>query len=128
MSTHCGIAVKTDRGYRTIYCHNDGYPSYMYPVLTESYNSEALASLLISGGNASFIAKKFSPTTTTHSFDRPEKDVCIFYYRDRGESWGDCSPEYYTKEQLFTVFWNAYVWEDGCWTAYENGKKVIVNA
>ena len=58
MSTHCGIAIKTEKGYETIYCHHDGYPDYMWPMLTENYNSEALAAKLVSFGDASYIEKK----------------------------------------------------------------------
>ena len=52
MSTHCGISVKTEKGYETIYCHHDGYPKYMYPMLMNNYNSEELASKLIGFGDA----------------------------------------------------------------------------
>ena len=40
MSTHCGIAIKSEKGYEVVYCHHDGAPSYMLPMLTENYNSE----------------------------------------------------------------------------------------
>ena len=33
MSTNSTIAVKTEKGYEGIYCHWDGYPEYMYPLL-----------------------------------------------------------------------------------------------
>ena len=38
MSTQCGIAIKSEKGYETIYVHSDGYPEYMWPMLTENYN------------------------------------------------------------------------------------------
>ena len=46
MSTHCGIAVKTEKGYETIYCHWNGYPEYMLPMLNNNYKSEELAKKL----------------------------------------------------------------------------------
>ena len=126
MSTHCGIAVKTDKGYETIYCHHDGMPSRMLPKLQNHYNSEALATLLISGGDASCIYKNFKPTGNKHSFDNPEKDVCVFYHRDRGEDWTDNAPAIYGKNVVLDMYYFMYIWEDGCWTAYEDGKKVTV--
>lgn len=125
MSTHCGIAVKTENGYKTIYCHHDGYTSYMLPMLVGNYNSEELAAKLVSMGDASSINKNFEPTTMEHSFDNPEKDVCVFYVRDRKESWLANSPQAYsTKQDLFKQFWYAYIFENGKWIAYAGGKKI----
>lgn len=125
MSTHCGIAVRTEKGYETICCHWDGMPSRMLPKLQNHYNSEALANLLISGGDASSIGSKFKPTGKYHSFDNPEKDVCVFYHRDRGEDWTDTRPAIYGKNLVLDMYYFMYIWENGCWTAYEDGKKVI---
>jgi len=34
----------------------------------------------------SFLASEIHPSSDTHSFDTPEKNVTVFYNRDRGES------------------------------------------
>ena len=100
MSTQCGVAIKTERGYETIYVHSDGYPEYMWPMLTEHYNSEEMAKKLVSFGDASFIAEKLE-TDLPHSFDKPQYDTCCFYHRDRGERWTDVAPTTYeTKKEL----------------------------
>ena len=114
MSTHCGIAIKTEQGYKTIYCHHDGYPSYMYEMLTKNYNSEELATKLVSLGDASYIEAKLEPTGA-HSFDNPEEGVSVFYHRDRGEPWVDVAPQLLTKEQLRSHYYYCYAWEDGMW-------------
>ena len=62
MSTHSNISIKTDKGYETIYCHNDGYPSYMYPMLRDYYGSLERATALVSFGDASSIAKRIMPS------------------------------------------------------------------
>ena len=127
MSTHCGIAVKAERGYETIYCHHDGYPKYMYPMLMNNYNSEELASKLISFGDASSIDEKLEPTEDYHRFGMPEPGVCMFYSRDRGEPEEDTRPAIYTREELFRSFYYAYIFEDGTWNAYNmNGGKIKV--
>lgn len=126
MSTNSSIAVKQADGYKAIYCHWDGYPSYMLPILNGSYNTEELASKLISFGDASSIDTKLEPTTETHSFDNPEEGVCVFYHRDRNEDWNHNKPGLYlTKKELFDhgVDW-FYIFEDGQWNVYKNGKKV----
>ena len=126
MSTNSSIAIKQDDGYKAIYCHWDGYPSYMLPILNGSYNTEELASKLISFGDASSIDTKLEPTTETHSFDSPEEGVCVFYHRDRNEDWNHNKPSLYlTKSELFKhgVDW-FYIFEDGQWNVYKDGKKV----
>lgn len=116
MSTHCGIAIKTERGYKTIYCHHDGYPSYMFEMLANNYNSEELARKLVSLGDASYIDRLLEPTPgVAHTFDFPEKDVSVFYHRDRGEPWNDVAPQTFTREELRSRFYYAYAWEDGQW-------------
>lgn len=122
MSTQCGIAVLTDKGYETIYVHNDGYPDYMWPMLTENYGTEELAKKLVSLGDASFIDEKLEPTSNFHRFGTPEPGVSMFYHRDRGEPWSDVAPTTYTAKELFACYYYAYVWEDGFWCFYEGGE------
>ena len=125
MSTQCGIAVRAGETFNTIYCHHDGYPKYMLSMLRENYNSLELATKLISFGDASSISEKLEPTGD-HTFDEPEEDVCVFYYRDRGEDWISCSPTCYTQRDLFnqSVFAYIYIFEDGTWNVYMNGRKL----
>lgn len=124
MSTQCGIAIKTNKGYETIYCHSDGYPEYMWPMLTEHYNSEELAAKLVSMGDASCINKKLEPTDKMHRFGRREKDVCVFYHRDRGEDWLEVAPAAFHLLELLNCFYYTYIWENGCWNFYKGGSKV----
>lgn len=115
MATQCGIALKVGETYTTIYCHNDGYPSYMLPMLKENYNSFELANKLISQGDASSINKKLEPTPHSgHRFEAPEPEVSVFYHRDRGEDWYSCQSVCYYRAELFRQdFKYIYVFEDG---------------
>lgn len=122
MSTQCGIAIKTEKGYETIYVHSDGYPAYMWPMLTNHYNSEELAKKLVSFGDASFIDEQLEPVTgILHNFGCRQKGVSVFYYRDRNENWQDVKPIVYTKKKIFNIFYYSYIWEDGCWHFYKDG-------
>lgn len=123
MSTQCGVAIKTEKGYETIYVHSDGYPEYMWPMLTKNYNSEEAAKKLVSMGDASYISDNLEPKGP-HSFEHPDFDVCCFYHRDRGENWNDVAPTPYTKREMFNCFYYSYIWEDGCWNFYKGGRKV----
>lgn len=126
MSTNSTIAIKTDNGYEAIYCHNDGYFDYMYPMLDTWYNSWERAQALISFGDASFITKRIMPSQDSgHSFDNPERDVCIFYHRDRMEPWAQNEPNFYlTKSEVLKTQYYTYIFEDGQWKAYQGGVEV----
>lgn len=127
MSTSAAVAIRTaTKGYKAIYVHNDGYFSYMYPMLSENYASLERAEAIVSFGDASFIAKRIMPSQDSdHSFDNPEKDVCIFYHRDRGEPWCRNEPTFcLTKDEVLNWQYYAYIFEDGQWRAYQGGKEV----
>ena len=126
MSTNSAIAVKTSTGqYKTIYCHNDGYFDYTYPMLDTWYNTQERAEALVSFGDASFIAKRLSPSQGSgHSFDNPEEDVSIFYYRDRSERWVDNAPRILDRDNAINYQYYTYLFEDGQWKAYTGGKEV----
>jgi hypothetical protein len=123
MSTHSNISVKTEKGYETIYCHFDGYPSYMYPMLRDWYGTEERAKALVALGDASSINKRLVPSQDSgHSFDSPEKDVCVFYHRDRGEPWRYVAPGMYSKQEAVSCY-NSYIFEDGEWHVYIGGEE-----
>jgi hypothetical protein len=125
MSTNCGIALKTDEGYKAIYCHSDGYPKYMYSLLTTYYDSKALANKLVNMGDASSICKRLDPVAASHSFDNPEKDTSVFYCRDRGEDWLYVQPKVYTsKNDLLNRYYYAYIYEGNGWSCYTGGRKI----
>ena len=125
MSTNSGIALRSGDTYETIYCHWNGYPEYMLPILRGNYNSFELASKLISFGDASSIGPRLEPNEgETHDFMHPAEDVCVFYHRDRGDDWLSCRSVCYLKQELFSQpnFDFVYVFENGQWNAYAGGK------
>lgn len=130
MSTRSGIALRQGETYTTIYCHWDGHPKTMLPILRENYNSFDLANMLISMGDASSINRLISPNPNKpHDFMNPQEDVCVFYHRDRGDAWFSCQPACYTKRELFKQpnFAYVHIFEDGQWNSYDmNGRKVTI--
>ena len=127
MSTNAGIALRSGDTYQTIYCHWDGYPKYMLPMLQNNYNSVELAAKLISFGDASFIDTMLEPTGE-HTFMKSEDGVCIFYHRDRGDDWYRCAPVCYTRDDLFNQsgFEYIYIFEDGQWNVYKH-RELLTN-
>ena len=111
MSTRSYIAIKTDSGkYLTAYCHWDGYLSYVGAVLQKYYTDPARVFRLVRSGDMSSLAPRICPAEDSkHNFDHPDKDVCVFYGRDRGEQ--ETEPRYLTKEKLFDPKnWIEYVY------------------
>lgn len=91
MSTPCRIGVmNTDGTVNSIYCHHDGSPSYMKPLLTQRYSSYTEAKELVNLGDISFLAANIAPPDgVEHSFDKPAQNVTVAYHRDRAESWDE---------------------------------------
>lgn len=122
MATNCTIAIETEKGYESIYCHWDGYPEYMYPMLRDWYATQERAEALIGFGDASVIAKRLTPSQdSNHSFDNPEDDVCVFYHRDRDESY--CTAFHSNKWGVLCSQYYTYIFEDGSWHVYIDGQE-----
>lgn len=78
--------IEPDNSVKAIYCHWDGYPTHNGQILDLYYNTPDKVEELISLGGMSFLCKELYPDPSSpHSFDDPQKDVCVFYHRDRGE-------------------------------------------
>lgn len=124
MATHATIAVNTEDGYLNIYCHDDGHPEYLFNLLDTYYSTEKRALDLVNMGDASFIRKLIMPPNgNRHSFDSPAKDTSVFYHRDRGENWFHNAPRLCMKNQVLARQNYAYIFEDGRWHLYINGKE-----
>lgn len=86
MSTNSTISIQNQDGtIDSIYCHWDGYLEWNGKILFQNFNTEEKVRELISGGDLSSLYMNVNPTIETHSYENPEKDVCIYYGRDRGE-------------------------------------------
>ena len=117
MSTRSYIAIKTSEDtYKGVYCHYDGYLDYNGVMLLEHYNSKERVEELLSYGNISSLREKITPEKgSTHSFDKPDKDVTIFYGRDRGEEGQEAFT--CTEEELKdSTSWIEYIY------VFDNGK------
>lgn len=87
MSTRSRIGLLyPDQTGKTIYVHWNGEPKIMEDLLNKYYKSYEKVHEMMELGNASVLKKYLNPKTKTHSFTTPEKDVSLFYIRDRNEN------------------------------------------
>jgi len=89
MATRSRIAIETldHRGeaiVKSIYCHNDGYPSDNGKILADNYQAREKVEALIALGDISSLDKEVHPSGE-HSFDNRQPGVTTAYHRDRGE-------------------------------------------
>ena len=120
MSTHSIIAYKTPEGkYRGIYCQFDGYPSHNGKILKEHYTDPDKIKQLIDLGNLSSLEANVHPKGSNHNYRTPEKGVCVYYVRDRGDDWEDEKPVEDDNLQEFLEYLPdvpyLYLFENGKW-------------
>lgn len=130
MGTRSRIGVMHGNNCKSIYVHWDGYIDGVGRTLLEHYNSPK-ANNLVALGDVSSLAENIDiPEGVEHSFNNPNKNITVFYGRDRGETGTDfktdtsfeafleradgCCAEYY------------YIMRDGEWyvgTTYKSDAK-----
>jgi len=88
MNSNCRIAMEQKDGtYKSIYCHHDGDLFGVGKTLYENYRDPIKVELMLNLGDLSSLKEYVYPDTNKlHNFDNPQCDVCVSYYRDRGES------------------------------------------
>lgn len=103
MGTRATIGMlQPDDTVLAIYCHNDGYPSYLGKMLTTHYSTKSQVKKLIQLGDISQLKSKLAPRPfQRHSFDNPAKGVTLAYHRDRQEPWERTKPSIYTDKENF---------------------------
>jgi hypothetical protein len=123
MGTPASIAVKHGDNIKSIYVHWDGYPEHVGKILNDRYNS-ALANQLVALGDMSELHERITPTDgVEHSYAKPEKGVCVFYMRDRGETSADWIKSDSIKEWAkSTDCDHFYLMDEGLWY-YIDGTK-----
>ena len=112
MSTNSRLRAvyPTEKGtmrLKPIYCHWDGYPSNMLPLLNENYNTIEKVEELMALGNLSYLAERVKPEPEEeHSFDKPIRDITVAYHRDRGEDL-----EFWNDRQHYNYIFNGETWK-----------------
>ncbi len=94
MATRSFIIIANPKGdYTGIYCHFDGYPSYVGRLLSEHYRTKGKARELIRLGSLSSLGERAAPINpAAHTFDNKEDGTTVAYHRDRGEACATTRP------------------------------------
>jgi hypothetical protein len=101
------MCLPSGEAKKPIYCHFDGYPSNMIPLLRGHYNTIEKVRELMALGNLSILAERVKPEPgESHSYERPASGVTIAYYRDRGEPLGFCE-----SRQSYNYVFDGSTWE-----------------
>ena len=118
MATRSNIGiVNLDKSITGIYCHWDGYPEYVGKMLLNHYNNDDIVNGLMNLGDLSILSENVNPTGP-HTFNNPQKGVCVAYGRDRGETGTNSRTfedmgEY---EHFGSGVDYQYLYEDGKWS------------
>lgn len=126
MATRSNIGiVNLDKSITGIYCHFDGYPEYVGKMLLNHYNNVDIVNGLMNLGDLSILSENMNPTVP-HSFNNPQKGVCVAYGRDRGE--GGTNSRTFEDLGEYEHFGSGvdyqYLFEDGKWmyrSTYKGG-------
>ena len=93
-------------------------------ILVLHYDTFDKANALVSMGEISSLQKKMTPTDSNHTFDTPEKDVTVFYGRERGED--GCELELSDTYAAYLGWVDSefnYIFIDGEWKFSTNDSK-----
>lgn len=129
MATHSTISkLENDGSVKTIYCHWDGYIDHNGKLLKEHYYDEQKIDNLIELGNILILYKNIKPTLETHSFNTPEEDITISYYRDGDKDLKILHFENIDEYFCINVFQEYnYIWIFGEWYLANNDNITINN-
>ena len=126
MATRSMIGLLLEDGrVKYISCHYDGYPEGVGSTLVFDFKTENKINELLSFGDLSQLETNIHPTDV-HNFENPEKGVCVFYGRDRGEE--DIVAQVKSLEEFHqdaNSSWTEYLYlyTNENWWVYENLSK-----
>lgn len=108
MSTRCRIAIERDDKFESIYCHHDGYLSWVGKILQENYTEPSKVQALMELGDISSLGKLILPQDEEIKANKYDASYCRPYSL-RGE---DCPSQFDdTLKQL-------YQRTEDCWGEY----------
>lgn len=128
MATRSTIALElADGTVKQVYCHWDGYLEHNGAILREHYSDPAKLERLLNLGDISSLHPEFEiPKGTTHSFNKPQEGITIFYGRDRGEA-TPCtvfdSFANYKKNHQYEEF--EYIMRNGVWFVADHSDRFV---
>lgn len=87
MATRSYIGVRNpDASVDYIYCHFDGYPEGVGQILLNHYTNMDKVNALLKLGDLSVLGKEIGEKQDFNDYKNLNRDWCLAYGRDRGES------------------------------------------
>lgn len=124
MATRSAIGIEKDGKIFAAYCHYDGYLENNGEILHKHYQNPEKVLKLITLGDMSSLGEEFEPPEgVEHTYNKPAKNVTVYYGRDRGED-GTEFKIFDNRGQMLTWYDDSeyfYLYTDGEW-AYSRGK------
>ena len=88
MSTRSSIAIRTtDNQIKSIYCHSDGYPSYMGDLLNKFYNTTDKIENILSEGDCSFLATSIEISRFYNSWRGETTKAAVWSNKEEWLDW-----------------------------------------
>jgi hypothetical protein len=97
MSTRSSIGIITgeDEDIKAIYCHSDGYPSYMGELLKNNYASADKVEAILAEGDVSFLAETIEASRFYNSWRGENTKASLFASQQDWIEWAEnCGLEY----------------------------------
>lgn len=119
-----------------VYCHWDGYPTYVGAVLEHFYTDLDKIKLLIAGGDISSLGSEIGEK---HDFDyhgnkveipnsdMETNDTTTYYHRDRDDEWYEVSPTESHNLENFEMNYGVayyYIFKNGKWLVKRKYKNI----
>lgn len=123
MSTRSTITATFANGQtQSVYCHSDGYPSYVGAILRRHYTGEDQLRALLALGDLSSLGENCT-APAGHSFDNPVPGHVVAYHRDRGEQFRAPRTAKPTGDNQEAY---NYSWEKGVWACADRDGRVAL--
>ncbi len=124
MATRSAIGIEKDGKILAAYCHWDGYLENNGEILHRHYQDPEKILKLVTLGDMSTLGEEFEPPEgVEHSYNKPAKNVTVYYGRDRGEE-GTEFTVLNTRDEMATWYSDSeffYLYTDGKWI-YSQGR------
>jgi hypothetical protein len=125
MATRSRIGIVNDNGTVTsIYCHYDGYPDHNGAILVEHYNTESKIRELMTLGDISILGEVIGVKCDFDTFRSRNRNQCLAYGRDRGETNIDAVTHSSIAEFLAEGEEYNYLWRDNQWNCMDWNNQV----
>lgn len=121
-NSYIGKALSCTDEVEFVYCHFDGYPSWVGKILNDYYATPELVDELIKLGDIYSLNINIAPKTNRHSLKYREDNTLLAYHRDLKEPWDVSAPkkcklvDYFNEDFSIDYY---YLYRNGDWYIHQ---------